>query len=831
MHSKPATPASSTGHRASFAALCAGAIAFTAVGVRAQEESPPVPAAAAPAPVPDDMVSFASFSEPVDINVLLQYVQRSLGININSDPTLAGTVALNAPIEFPRSKLLQVFNALLEQRGFVMTYDPVTNFYAVQPTGKLSPMFGGTLGTTRVIRTPNVKPSALVTAIGAQLGTGQAGANRVTASDDLGVLIVTDTPQRLDMVEGLIGKLIEEHNRIELVVLEVEHIGAVTARDQIVQLTGNIAQTATGGGQMGSQPPGGEQPAAQSGLTGLSNFERRLGVAPQGNALLFRGTAAEAEQIRELLTIIDRPNTLEPKRYFTGSATRNIAQHASNIGLGRLREFQSDFGTYAGASGVQFNAQTGQIQQETATGGSFMISDPSNGYIVFFGTPAQQTQFAKLVETFRTEGEVPVVRVYKLKYSRADKIAEVVQSLITGQQQTQGGLLGGLGQPGGAPPAAFFPMPEPSLSPGPGGTEAFTGGDNVYAIANEANNQVVVKAPLKQQAEFQSLIERLDERRAQVYVEATIVAVNATEDFRLRFETQLINAQGKGGAFRTNFGLTRAVEDASFIDPVQVRADLLGGTFAMIQTDYVPIIISALQTNVDGRIVSKPQLLVNDNEETVIASVNTFPFQTQSQTNNSTLTSFEGQAEAGTTFRVLPQITGDGSVNLRYAIELSSFTGQPPAEGAPPPSQKNTVGSKDSLGSEEESGGAGSVSVPTGMTVVVGGLQFKNAGKTIVRLPFFGDIPIVGHLFRDTQKREEITTLYIFITPRILDDPNFNDLLLLTKGPQADMGLDDKLPPMKPMTIDLSGRPVAVPSARPAEPGRIRGPGESDDGY
>lgn len=820
--------------RAGVVFLVAGLAASGAVSAQdagsAASQPAALPQTPAQRPSPQsagEMISLAAFSEPVDINVLLQYVQRTLKINLNIAQGLQFNVALNAPIEFPRQSLIPVINSFLEQNGWTMTFDRLTNFYSVVPSGNIVPSVDTTIATTRVFRTPGVKPSSLLSAITTQLGSN---ANlRITASNDLGALIATGSPSKLELVGMLIDQIMFEHNNMRLMTFDLEHIAANTARDQVLMLTGNLSATVgtqtTPIGLPNRNDPGNAQAPAAGDLGNLSNFGSRLGVAPQGNALMLKGTEDERHQIEELLAIIDRPNTLEPRKYFTGSATRNIAQHANESGLGRVREFSSESNEQNISTNFRGNPaipgqQTGT--QTSTTGGSFMIADPTGGYIMYFGTVSQHERFAAIVDTFKTEGEVVVARVYKLSYSEAPKIAEVLQGLINAQSQ-QGGLLTGLGTPNTPQPVqAFTPNAEPG-SQGSQGT--FTGGEGVIAIADEEHNQIVVKAPLKLQPEFEALIDKLDRRRAQVYIEAQIVAVNSTDELNVAIETQLINAMGKGGAFRTNFGLSEAGD--ALTDIVSPLATLSGGTFALIQSKYVPIVINALQTDVDGRIISTPQLLVNDNEESTIASINTFPFQSSSQNNNSTVVSFDGSAEAGTTFTAKPQITANGSVDLTYTIELSSFTGAPQAEGAPPPTQKNNIDN-------------GSVSVPTGMTVVVGGLKFKNSGETIIKLPLLGDIPLFGHLFRDTTMRDDVTTLYIFLTPRILDDPNFNDLMLLTRGPQAEMLLDPNMPMLTPIAIDASdsgrlrtgantARPgLVVPPAAPTTPA---GQGESTDGY
>jgi general secretion pathway protein D len=325
--------------------------------------------------------------------------------------------------------------------------------------------------------------------------------------------------------------------------------------------------------------------------------------------------------------------------------------------------------------------------------------------------------------------------------------------------------------------------------------------DVVVVIPDPENNQVVVKAPIKQQGELAKLIERLDRRRAQVYLQALIVSVSDNEDYTLGFETQI-----KAGQFgiNTDFDLGGFPAGSDFTDPKQVGLDLGGLTAAVIQSEYVPIIINANQTNTDVRILSSPQLLVNDNEEAEIVSIEEQPYNEVTNDNGVSQTGFAGFAEAGTTLRVTPSISDGGFLRLEYYVELSNFTS---TEGAPPPRNTRTV--------------TGKATIPSDATIVVGGLTVEDVRDTVIKVPFIGDIPIVGELFKKTNKVNNKAKLYVFLTPRIMTDPNFNDLKLLTQGPQTDMEIDPDAPPLEPEAIRSLPNGTA-PSATPVlEPATI----------
>jgi len=266
-----------------------------------------------------------------------------------------------------------------------------------------------------------------------------------------------------------------------------------------------------------------------------------------------------------------------------------------------------------------------------------------------------------------------------------------------------------------------------------------------------------------------------------------IVSVNDTENFTLAFESQ-INA----GQFGVNTGSTLSSLDTtgSFGDLRSVGTGLGGLTAAVIMTNQIPIIINANQTNSDVRILSTPQLLVNDNQESEIVSLSEQPFQEISQGDGGNVTAFAGFAEAGTTLRVTPSISDGGFLRLDYFVELSNFTAAAGTAGSPPPRDRNTV--------------QGTATIPSDATIVIGGITVDNVRDTIIKVPLLGDIPLVGELFKNTNKVNTQSKLYVFLTPRIMTDPNFIDLKLMSEGPYSEMDLDPRVPDLQPVTINAS---------------------------
>ncbi|MEO0482605.1 MAG: hypothetical protein AAF138_03195 [Planctomycetota bacterium] len=333
------------------------------------------------------------------------------------------------------------------------------------------------------------------------------------------------------------------------------------------------------------------------------------------------------------------------------------------------------------------------------------------------------------------------------------------------------------------------------------GGVSLTASEDLFVIADVPNNQLLVKAPMRQQEEFAQLIAKLDLRRAQVYVEATVITVTNTESSRLAVEGAIINQSGDP-VFQTLFGLTSADNDG-ILFPRTVSPSLPGLTTAVINSDFVPFVLTAIQNNTDARIVATPQLLVNDNENATVSSTRSEPTTTTQVGETSDITSFGGFEDATTSLDITPSISEGGQLVLDYRVTLENFVGTG-SDGQPPPRNSQEL--------------EGSVTLPDNATVVVGGITTDNVNDTVEKIPILGDIPLIGALFQDQSKTRSESLLYVFITPRIMRDPGFADLRLLTEGPQSEVDLEFDFPDLSPNRVPIvdvdgsTGRTTTAPN-------------------
>ena len=277
-----------------------------------------------------------------------------------------------------------------------------------------------------------------------------------------------------------------------------------------------------------------------------------------------------------------------------------------------------------------------------------------------------------------------------------------------------------------------------------------------------SNTLIIIAQPDVQQA-YQQLIEFLDKRRPQVMIEARIVIVDTSDNFQLGVEVSGGDRTGASRLFAfSSFGLSQ-------VNPINGALTINPGTgfnATLVDPNTADVVVRALTTHRRAKVLSAPQILVDDNAEGTLTSVNEIPFTSVNASQTVATTSFAGFAEAGTTITVTPTISEARHINLEYVVTLNSFTGTGSA-GVPPPRQTNEISSR--------------VTVPDGYTIIVGGLSQKNETATMTGIPILENIPVLRELSSLRNKNFSETTLFVFLRPIVLENDKFRDLRYLSK--------------------------------------------------
>jgi len=301
------------------------------------------------------------------------------------------------------------------------------------------------------------------------------------------------------------------------------------------------------------------------------------------------------------------------------------------------------------------------------------------------------------------------------------------------------------------------------------------------ALTDVRTNTLFVQDVPSRLDDVRKLIAKIDVPVRQVLIEARIV--EATDSFSKNLGARLGYSQvggrrvlGDNGLYsnvgaglnatgqltRSPDGATQLIAGTANIIPeaqnVNLPATGVGGfnpgLFSMILFNrdfsrFLTLELSALESDGKGKIISSPRVLTADNVEATIEQGTEIPFQ-QATSSGATSVSFR---KAVLALKVKPQITPDGNIVMELDVNKDSI-GQILASGASIDTKHVKT----------------NVLVENGGTVVIGGIYTQDTANTVTKVPLFGDLPVVGNLFRNTARRDNKTELLIFITPRLVQD-------------------------------------------------------------
>lgn len=462
-----------------------------------------------------------------------------------------------------------------------------------------------------------------------------------------------------------------------------------------------------------------------------------------------------ADNIRRLLGILERLD--QP---ISSEVTVVPLQHASALDLADLI---ARLAAPAGARGAAAPGGPAQLPGASQTGDRFTIIPDlrTNSLLVRTENPGRLMQLrsliAKLDVPATTGGQT---RVIYLRNAEAVKLAEVLRGLLAGEARAQ---------PAAAAPAAARGAARP-VPAQPTTTEAS------LIQADEATNALIINASDAVYNNLRAVIEKLDVRRAQVFVEALIAEITTDNAAALGFQWFAADGAGQGAvAGVSNFPTPAGpgiVETA--VNPATALSGAAGLTLAFLgrtitlpdgtQVRGIGALARALESKSLGNILSTPNLLTLDNAEARIIVGQNVPFVTGGFLPSATpgapaagvnpFQTIERQ-DVGIQLRIKPQISEGGGVKLDIFQEISTVTPAPQGIIA-----SDIITSKRSVETM--------VLVDDGATVVLGGLIEDRITESRRQVPILGRIPLLGALFRSREETKQKTNLMVFLKPTII---------------------------------------------------------------
>ena len=492
----------------------------------------------------------------------------------------------------------------------------------------------------------------------------------------------------------------------------------------------------------------------------------------QTNALILVDSAANVERLAKLVAELDVASSrrqtamLSLKHAMAGELADTIAQ--------ALEER-----TAPGAP-----AAAGKPAGPPTTLKAFKLTpDERTNTLIVNAPPEQMAQIKAMVQRL----DVPLppgsgrVNVYYLKYANAEDMLPVLLDVTgAGGGTTAGRQNRQPNQPGGAQgrnrrqTGSSFrrssqnrqqqrAVNQPGAQGQQGQQSAIDFSGDVRITADPATNSLVVAAAPEDFAILRDVIEKLDIRRRQVYVEAIILEVTLERIRQLGIELQgatfLPNGKGIG---RTNLGnLNTALTNPGTL-PGLVLAGLSDQIVKLPNGTEVPAqaaLLTALDNSNDVNILSAPNILTTDNEEAEIIVGQNVPFVASRATSEQNLANTFATIEredVGITLRLTPQISEGQMVRLALFEEVSALVQNPQLDA-------NEVGPTTTVRSASTT-----INVKDGQTIVIGGLISDSINALESRVPYLADIPVLGNLFKNTQRNKNKINLLIFLTPHII---------------------------------------------------------------
>jgi len=472
-------------------------------------------------------------------------------------------------------------------------------------------------------------------------------------------------------------------------------------------------------------------------------------------------------------------------------------------------------------------AAAGAGQADTSFKTTLVAEPRSNSLILRAANPARVALVKSLVSKLdqpgnTSNGGAGNIYVVHLKNADATKLAVTLRAALSAEARPN--TTTGVTATASVAPATAA-MPSSGLSTGSTlssgttntATQPSTGGQ---IQADPATNTLIITAPEPQYRQLRAVIEKLDGRRAQVYVESLIAEVNADRaaDFGVQWQSPVgSNGSGVIGLLGTNF--SASVAGANIISLATGAASgstlpATGGNIGLMQRVNGRYVLGALarfiETTGDGNVLSTPNLLTLDNEEARIVVGENRPFVTGQFTNTGTtggtVSPFQTieRKDVGLTLKVKPQISENGTIKLQVFQEVSDVQASTVNDSKGPTTNKRSIES--------------TVLVEDGGVVVLGGLLKDNYSGNLEKVPGLGDIPIIGNLFKSQSRTRSKTNLMVFLRPVVLRDAAAADALSQDRYEQM-RAVQQGMQPTATPVLPLAGAAILPsPANTPAAP-------------
>ena len=698
-------------------------------------------------------------SEQIDLTRLLDLCAARLKLNVEYDPAIVkGTITFRFTEAISDEHLWTLTNRLLAGHGFTTVQMAGERTLSVV---KLSEAAGqarieegvpstAMAGFVRVLHRVKARSAKELVAPVQLLISKPAGS--VTHAEGSDLLLIADLkPQVLKALE-ILALLDVPRDSSSLNEYSTEHLPAT----ELVTLVDRVLTTQAG---LDATAPG-----------------AKLVATPDERRVLIVAAPTQVARIVDLLKRFDQREaqttiTYAPKAFSSQEVVRLVTQTLSTDAKG------------SGAPAIR------------------IVEDELTGTFLLRATASQHALVADLLarlDAASTSSSRPI-RSFKLRNRPVVEVLSLIESLLaTGAINGTSAASDTAGPERSAQqekPLTGVERPSTGVEsagdePGSRGDNHRNGGvrslttENLALSADEGTNTLIAVGDGRMLAQLDPLIASLDVRQPQVMVEALVLALTESDALDLGVELQKLGVNDEViGRVASLFGLGSPPASGSTL-PAPSGTGFQG---VVLDPGSYSAIIRALEVLNEGRTLTIPRVLVNNNQQGRLDSVLQTPYTSTNASDTVATTSFGGTVDAGTTITLRPQIAEGDHLLLEYDVSISSFVGDSSDPAIPPPRQQNKV--------------ASSVTIPDGYTVVVGGLSIESDTRATSQVPWLGDIPLLGWLFESSSSTKSTTRLYVFLRADVQRGLGFEQLKYLSDVAKDQAALDDGTPRVEPRFI------------------------------
>lgn len=532
------------------------------------------------------------------------------------------------------------------------------------------------------------------------------------------------------------------------------------------------------------------------------------------NTLVITDYADNLKRIGQMIAALDVPSATDMEAM--------PLQYAIAADLAPVVQKLADGSTGPGAPGA--GGLSTQVLADSRT----------NTLLVRAPNPARLAMVRNLVQRLDKPGTSGLggsgIHVVYLKNADAVKLAQVLRAAFPGAGGSGGG--GSSGAPstptpmasqmatanvaGGGSASGASPQ---STAPVGASAQPSTGG---FIQADPSTNSLVITATDALYKQLRAVIDQLDGRRAQIYIEALIVKVDESKLAQMGFQwaaaTGTNNIVGAGTNLSTSTSSTTLPGLFSLAAAPKTALGGVGGMSVGVLhkmadgTYNLGALATFLENNAGGNVLSKPTMIALDNEEAKIVVGQNVPFVTGSYTNGATSSSGSvnpfttvERKDVGLTLRVRPQVGEGDTVRMTVYQEDSSVE---------PTSKSSTAGLTTNKSSIETT-----VVVDDGQTLVLGGLISDSYSDADSQVPLLGDIPVIGNLFKSRSRERAKKNLMVFLRPVVMRSQEDSNSMTLDRYDYMRQKQADTTPEksyVMPINEVPMLDPLKVDAARPA---------------